>query len=148
MAAAKVRDPEHNVPRATLGGTLASAAVYLLSMVAVFGILPATALAEDATRPSYASAADEIFGGAWSGNLVAALVIISGIGALNGWTMICAGDAARGRAGRAVPRGVRPRVLARHALGRDHRVDRARLGGRRHRATPAPVVPPSSPRWC
>jgi APA family basic amino acid/polyamine antiporter len=90
VAASKVRNPEHNVPRATLGGTLASAAVYMLSLVAVFGILPSTALAEDSNKASYASAANDIFGGAWSGNLVAALVIISGIGALNGWTMICA----------------------------------------------------------
>ena len=90
VAAAKVRDPERNVPRSTLGGTLASAVVYLLSMVAVFGILPSTALAQDSNKASYASATNEIFGGAWSGNLVAALVIISGIGALNGWTMICA----------------------------------------------------------
>ena len=29
-------------------------------------------------------------GGSWAGDLVALAVIISGIGALNGWTMICA----------------------------------------------------------
>jgi basic amino acid/polyamine antiporter, APA family len=90
VAASKVRNAAHNVPRATLGGTLASAVVYMLSLVAVFGILPSTALAQDSNKASYAAAADDIFGGAWSGNLVAALVIISGIGALNGWTMICA----------------------------------------------------------
>jgi APA family basic amino acid/polyamine antiporter len=90
VTAAKVRDPERNVPRSTLGGTAASAVVYLLSMVAVFGILPASALAQDANQASYAAAADHVIGGAWSGNLVAAAVVLSGIGALNGWTMICA----------------------------------------------------------
>lgn len=90
VAAAKVREPRRNVPRATVGGTLLSAVVYMLSLIAVFGILPATALASDDNKASYASAANEIFGGAWSGNLVAAAVVISGIGALNGWTMICA----------------------------------------------------------
>ncbi len=40
VAAAKVRDPERNVPQATFCGTLASAVVYMLSMIAVFGILP------------------------------------------------------------------------------------------------------------
>ena len=40
VAAAKVRNPERNVPRATIFGTLASAVVYMLSLVAVFGILP------------------------------------------------------------------------------------------------------------
>jgi APA family basic amino acid/polyamine antiporter len=91
VAAARVRDPERNVPKATVYGTLASAAVYLLSMIAVFGILPTSALAQDANKASYSVAADHIVGGGtWAGNLVALAVIVSGIGALNGWTMICA----------------------------------------------------------
>src|SRR3954454_23477977 len=40
VAAAKVRDPERNVPRATVLGTMGSAVVYLLSLTAVFGIVP------------------------------------------------------------------------------------------------------------
>jgi len=90
VAAANVRDPKRNVPRATVFGTLGSAVVYMLSLVAVFGILPTTALALDDNKASYAVATDTIFGGTWSGNLVAIAVIVSGIGALNGWTMICA----------------------------------------------------------
>ena len=58
-AAAKVRDPARNVPQATVYGTLASAAVYLLSLVAVFGILPASALAKDDNKASYSVAADQ-----------------------------------------------------------------------------------------
>ena len=91
VAAAKVRNPERNVPKSTIYGTLASSAVYLLSMIAVFGILPSSALAQDANKASYSTAANSIAGGgSWAGNLVALAVIISGIGALNGWTMICA----------------------------------------------------------
>jgi APA family basic amino acid/polyamine antiporter len=90
VAAAQVRDPERNVPRSTILGTLASAAVYLLSMVAVFGIMPASALAQDANQASYSAATDSVIGGSWAGNLVALAVVVSGIGALNGWTMICA----------------------------------------------------------
>lgn len=91
VAAAKVRDPERNVPKATIYGTLASATVYLLSMVAVFGIVPASQLALDANKASYSVAANSIVGGgSWAGDLVALAVIVSGIGALNGWTMICA----------------------------------------------------------
>ena len=90
VAAAKVRDPERNVARSTVYGTLASAGVYLLSMVAVFGIVPAASLAEDANKASYSVAANSIVGGTWAGNLMAVAVVISGIGALNGWTMICA----------------------------------------------------------
>jgi APA family basic amino acid/polyamine antiporter len=90
VAAAKVREPRRNVPRATLFGTLASAAVYMLSLIAVFGILPTALLALDENKASYAVASNSILGGTWSGNLVAIAVIISGLGALNGWTMICA----------------------------------------------------------
>src|SRR6185312_16247159 len=88
VAAAKVRDPDRNVPRATIFGTLGTAAVYLLSLTAVFGIVASSKLA-DSTAP-YSTAVNAIFGGTWAGYLMAALVIVSGFGALNGWTMICA----------------------------------------------------------
>src|SRR5215475_3206814 len=88
VAAAKVRDPDRNVPRATVLGTIATAVVYMLSLTAVFGILPTSKLA-NATAP-FSDAANAIFGGTWAGNVMAIAVIISGLGALNGWTMICA----------------------------------------------------------
>jgi len=88
VAASKVRDPDRNVPRSTILGTLATAVVYLLSLTAVFGILPTSTLAT-ASAP-FSDAANAIFGGTWAGNVMAAAVIISGFGALNGWTMICA----------------------------------------------------------
>ena len=90
VAAAKVRDPERNVPRSTMLGTLAAAVVYLLSLTAIFGIVPTTALGEEANKASYSVAANTMAGGEWAGNLVAIAVIISGLGALNGWIMICA----------------------------------------------------------
>ena len=88
VAAGKVRDPDRNVPRATLLGTLATAVVYMLSLVAIFGILPNSALRS--TSAPFSDAANSIFGGTWAGNVMALLVVISGLGALNGWTMICA----------------------------------------------------------
>jgi len=88
VAAAKVRDPDRNVPKATILGTLATAVVYLLSLTAVFGILPTAKLAS-ATAP-FSDAANTMFGGTWAGDVLAVAVIISGLGALNGWTMICA----------------------------------------------------------
>jgi basic amino acid/polyamine antiporter, APA family len=88
VAAGKVRDPDRNIPRATVLGTLATAVVYMLSLTAIFGILPASTLA-NSTAP-FSDAANAMFGGTWVGNVMAILVIISGFGALNGWTMICA----------------------------------------------------------
>src|SRR3954467_4368531 len=40
VAAKNVRDPDRNIPRATLLGTVATAVVYVLSLTAVFGIVP------------------------------------------------------------------------------------------------------------
>jgi len=89
VAAAKVRDPDRNVPKSTIYGTLATAVVYLLSLFAVFGTVPAVTLGESSAP--YSTAADAMVGGGtWAGYVVAGCVIVSGLGALNGWTMICA----------------------------------------------------------
>ena len=88
VAAAKVRDPDRNVPRATIYGTLATAIVYMLSLTAVFGILSQKALG-NSTAP-FSDAANVMFGGTWAGHVMTVAVIISGLGALVGWTMICA----------------------------------------------------------
>jgi APA family basic amino acid/polyamine antiporter len=88
VAAGKVRDPDRNIPRSTILGTLATAVVYMLSLTAVFGILPNTVL-QNSTAP-FSDAIDVMFGGTAWGKVMAIIVIISGLGALNGWTMICA----------------------------------------------------------
>src|SRR3954452_7424972 len=88
VAGVKARNPRRNVPRATILGTLATAVVYVLALVAVFGILPAGELAQ-ASAP-FSSAVDAMFGGTLWGYVVAAVVVVSGFGALNGWTLITA----------------------------------------------------------
>jgi APA family basic amino acid/polyamine antiporter len=88
VATARVRDPDCNVPRATLLGTLATAVVYMLPLIAVFGIVPTSELA-DSSAP-FSTAVDTMFGGTAWGKMMAAVVIVSGLGALNGWTMVTA----------------------------------------------------------
>jgi basic amino acid/polyamine antiporter, APA family len=88
VAADKVRNPDRNVPKATILGTIATAVVYMLSLTAVFGIVPTDKLAS--TTAPFSDAANAMFGGTWAGDVMAVAVIISGLGALNGWTMICA----------------------------------------------------------
>ena len=88
VAAGKVRDPDKNVPKSTVLGTLACAVVYLLSLVAVFGIVPNGTLQK--SNAPFSTAVNTMFGGTWVGYVMAVVVIISGFGALNGWTMICA----------------------------------------------------------
>src|SRR5262249_51579318 len=79
---------DRNVPRSTVLGTLACAVVYILSLVAVFGIVPSDKLQE--SNAPFSTAVNSMFGGTWAGYVMAVVVIISGFGALNGWTMICA----------------------------------------------------------
>ena len=86
VAAGRVRDPRRNVGRATVYGTLACAVVYILGTVAVFGTVPHQALVSS-TAP-FTDSANAIVGGSWAGNTVAAAAIVSGLGALIGWTLI------------------------------------------------------------
>ena len=88
VAAGRVRNPRRNVARATVYGTLACAVIYILGTLAVFGTVSHSSLGSS-TAP-FTDAVNNIVGGSWAGNTVAIAAIISGLGALNGWTMICA----------------------------------------------------------
>jgi APA family basic amino acid/polyamine antiporter len=86
VAAGRVVNPARNVGRATVLGTLACAAVYILGTVAVFGTVSHEALV--ASTAPFADSANAIFGGQWAGDAVAVAAIVSGFGALVGWTLI------------------------------------------------------------
>ncbi len=88
VAAGRVRDPDRNVPRASILGTLGCAAVYLVSLFVVFGVVPNSELQE--SNAPFSTAVNTMFGGSWAGYVMGVAVVISGFGALNGWTMICA----------------------------------------------------------
>ncbi len=80
-----VEDPRRTIPRATLFGTLAAAALYILSITAVQGLMPPEVLARS-TSP-FADAA-RILMGDWGYHLVAAGAVIACLGALNGWVLL------------------------------------------------------------
>ena len=87
VTAKRVRDPRRNVGRASVVGTAASALLYVIVTAAVFGLVPHHALLNNGAP--FVNAFQSIFPhGAWAGKLVAALAVVSGIGALNGWTLI------------------------------------------------------------
>ena len=52
------------------------------------GLVPHEQLADDGAP--FVAAFDAMFSGGWLGKLVALIAVISGIGALNGWTMVTA----------------------------------------------------------
>jgi basic amino acid/polyamine antiporter, APA family len=87
ITARRVRNPRKNVGRASLLGTGASALLYLLVAASIMGLVAHSKLAGSTTP--FVPAFGAIFGhGAWAGKLVDALVVVSGIGALNGWTLV------------------------------------------------------------
>jgi APA family basic amino acid/polyamine antiporter len=88
IAAGRVRDPRRNVGRASIVGTAASGLLYIGVTAAVMGLVPHDQLVDDGAP--FVAAFDTMFGGSWTGKVVALTAVISGIGALNGWTLVTA----------------------------------------------------------
>jgi basic amino acid/polyamine antiporter, APA family len=80
-AAGETRDPERVIPRALLIGTLVVTGAYMLLNAAYLYVLP---LGEVARSMRVAADATEHALGKQAGGMVAALVIVSALGALNG----------------------------------------------------------------
>jgi len=85
VPADQVEDPQRTIPRATIVGTVITAIIYVLSSVAVMGVIAPADLAQS-TAP-YADAAQTMFGGVGL-YLVGAGAVIACFGALNGWILI------------------------------------------------------------
>jgi APA family basic amino acid/polyamine antiporter len=85
VPAGKVDNPERTIPRATMAGTLITAAVYVGVSAIPLLLIPQMELAQSSapfvTLFNRYLSAD-------SGHWLALFVVISGLGALNGWTMI------------------------------------------------------------
>ena len=85
VAAGEVKDPERNIPRATIIGTLAVTVIYILGTLVVMGALPIKELA-DSSSP-FAAAAGAMWGGSWT-KIVAAVALAATFGCLNGWIIL------------------------------------------------------------
>jgi arginine:agmatine antiporter len=83
--AAVVRDPARNVARATFGGVVAAAAVYISACAALMGMLPAGELAR--SNAPFADAAQVLLG-VGGGALIAFCALARAAGALTAWTLI------------------------------------------------------------
>jgi basic amino acid/polyamine antiporter, APA family len=89
IAAGRVKDPRRNVGRASVIGTALAALLYITVTGAVMGLVPNGKLVNDGAP--FVAAFHTMFGGAWIvGKIVALTAVISGIGALNGWTLVTA----------------------------------------------------------
>ncbi len=89
IAAGRVKDPRRNVGRASVLGTAISGLLYIAVTAAVMGLVSHRAL--NGNGAPFVDAFQSMFGqAAWVGKLVAATAVVSGIGALNGWTLVTA----------------------------------------------------------
>lgn len=105
MVAGVVRDPERNVPIATLGGILIAGVIYLVSSVLMMGIVPAAQMA--ASSAPFALVAGQMFG-AWAIPIIAAAAALKATGTLGGWMLVSGESGAR-----AAQRGFLPPVFSR-----------------------------------
>lgn len=105
MVAGIVRDPERNVPIATIGGILVAGVVYLVASVLMMGIVPASVMA--ASSAPFALVAGMMFGG-WAVPLIAAAAALKATGTLGGWLLVAGEMGAR-----AARRGLLPSVFGR-----------------------------------
>lgn len=85
VPAGRVKDPEKTIPRATLAGTFVTAAVYVAVSAVTLMLLPQAELA-GSTAP-FVDVLDR-YTRAGNGQWLAVFIVISGLGALNGWTLL------------------------------------------------------------
>jgi APA family basic amino acid/polyamine antiporter len=87
VAAGRARDPERTIPRATLYGTLIVSIVYVAIVALSMLLVPQATLAK-ADAP-FVTITDSLLGPGY-GRWIALFVVISGLGCLNGWTLLVA----------------------------------------------------------
>lgn len=105
MVAGVVRNPERNVPIATLGGILLAGVVYMVSSVLMMGIVPVEELATSSAP--FALVAGQMFG-VWAIPVIAAAAALKATGTLGGWMLVTGESGAR-----AAQRGFLPAIFGR-----------------------------------
>ena len=90
----RVKNPARDVGRASVAGVLLATVVYVAATVAVFGVIPASVLAE--SNSPYADLASRVFGASIAG-FVAVCAVAKTVGTVGGWVML-GGETARAAA--------------------------------------------------
>ncbi len=85
VPAGDVRDPERTIPQSTMLGIVIAAALYVLGTTVVMGVVPREQLVHS---PAPFADAARLMWGRWAAGVVAIAVMISSLGALNGWTLM------------------------------------------------------------
>lgn len=85
VPAGDVRDAARTIPRSTIIGISIAAVLYVFGTIVVFGVVPPDQLLKSVAPFTDAA---RIMWGDWGAGAIAAAVIVSSIGALNGWTLM------------------------------------------------------------
>ena len=85
VPAGDVKDPARTIPRSTILGVSIAALLYVLGTTVVLGVVPREELVKSAAP--FADAA-RIMWGNWAAGIVGIAVMLSSLGALNGWTLL------------------------------------------------------------
>jgi arginine:agmatine antiporter len=85
VPAGDVQNPERTIPRSTMLGILIAGLLYVLGTTVVMGVVPRAQLV--ASRAPFADAA-QLMWGSWAAEAIGVAVMLSSLGALNGWTLM------------------------------------------------------------
>jgi amino acid transporter len=85
VPAGDVTDPKRTIPRSTLLGIAIATLLYVFGTTAVMGLVPREQLVHSVAPFSDAA---RVLWGPWGATTISLAVIISALGALNGWTLL------------------------------------------------------------
>ena len=85
VPAGDVKDPKRTIPRSTVLGITIATLLYVLGTTAVMGLVPREQLVNSVAPFSDAA---QVLWGPWGATVISLAVILSAIGALNGWTLL------------------------------------------------------------
>lgn len=88
VSGGEIKNPEVNIKRSTVIGTVTAVAIYLIISVLSMGGLPQDELAQ--SQAPLAGIINHITGGTWGGSFIALGVIIAVLGTISGWVLITA----------------------------------------------------------
>lgn len=91
IPAGEIKDPERNIRKSTIYGTLVTALIYILVSVFAMGGMDQGILAK--SNAPLADIIDSVTGGSWGGMFIALGAVISTLGATSGWILVTARSA-------------------------------------------------------
>lgn len=91
VPAGEIKDPEKNIRKSTVYGTLITAIIYILISVLAIGGMEQAKLAE--SKAPLADIINAVTGGTWGGTFIALGAVISTLGATSGWILVTARSA-------------------------------------------------------